>query len=75
MIGPIIIDPRLDPRWHEVNHAPGLSGEDAGLNRFRPITSTCLAARWLPVPGKTGSGSSPPGAPMLKEGQGSPPWC
>jgi hypothetical protein len=26
----------LDPRWHEMNHAAGLSGEDAGLNRFNP---------------------------------------
>ena len=25
----------VDPGWHELNHAAGLSGEDAGLNRFR----------------------------------------
>jgi FtsP/CotA-like multicopper oxidase with cupredoxin domain len=26
----------LDPRWHELGHAAGLSGEDVGLNRFEP---------------------------------------
>ena len=26
----------VDPRWHELSHAAGLSGEDVGLNRFDP---------------------------------------
>lgn len=26
----------LDPRWHLLGHAAGLSGEDVGLNRFEP---------------------------------------
>ncbi|WP_454778608.1 multicopper oxidase domain-containing protein [Georgenia muralis] len=25
----------VDPTWHHLNHAAGLSGEDVGLNRFR----------------------------------------
>ena len=26
----------VDPRWHQLDHAAGLSGEDVGLNRFEP---------------------------------------
>ena len=26
----------VDPRWHKLHHAAGLSGDDAGLNRFEP---------------------------------------
>ncbi|WP_258142578.1 multicopper oxidase domain-containing protein [Arthrobacter sp. MYb227] len=39
----------IDPRWHKMGHAAGLSGEDVGLNRFEPthfyITGGLLAQR------------------------------
>ena len=32
----MIVPYAVDPRWHELGHAAGLSGEDVGLNRFDP---------------------------------------
>jgi FtsP/CotA-like multicopper oxidase with cupredoxin domain len=32
----LLVPYSLDPRWHEMNHADGLDGEDVGLNRFDP---------------------------------------
>jgi plastocyanin len=32
----IIVPYAVDPRWHTLEHAAGLSGEDVGLNRFEP---------------------------------------
>jgi FtsP/CotA-like multicopper oxidase with cupredoxin domain len=32
----LLVPYSVDPRWHELNHAAGLSGEDVRLNRFVP---------------------------------------
>jgi FtsP/CotA-like multicopper oxidase with cupredoxin domain len=32
----MVIAYSVDPRWHEMHHAAGLSGEDVGLNRYEP---------------------------------------
>lgn len=32
----MLIPYSVDPRWHQLSHAAGLSGEDVGLNRFEP---------------------------------------
>lgn len=44
----------LDPRWHELNHAAGLSGDDAGLDRFEPKHFYLLGGELAPVPDKEG---------------------
>ena len=47
----------LDPRWHELGHAAGLNGEDAGLNDYRPTSFYALGADlskpWPDTPVKT----------------------
>lgn len=32
----ILVPYSVDPRWHLLNHAAGLSGEDVGLDKFNP---------------------------------------
>ncbi len=32
----LLVPYTVDPRWHQLGHAAGLSGEDVGLNRFDP---------------------------------------
>jgi hypothetical protein len=34
----LIVPFAVDPRWHTLDHAAGLSGEDVGLNRFEPTS-------------------------------------
>ncbi|MDN4610332.1 multicopper oxidase domain-containing protein [Arthrobacter burdickii] len=49
----------IDPRWHGLNHAAGLSGEDVGLNRFEPKHFYLLGASFLPAREAIASGPSP----------------
>ncbi|GAB3529257.1 multicopper oxidase domain-containing protein [Arthrobacter monumenti] len=41
----------VDPRWHDYNHAEGLSGEDVGLNNFRPTHFYLLGGELAHRPG------------------------
>ena len=43
----------VEPRWHGLNHAAGLSGEDVGLNRFEPTHFYVLGGN-LAQPGTPG---------------------
>ncbi|WP_216699855.1 multicopper oxidase domain-containing protein [Arthrobacter sp. H5] len=47
----IIIPYSVDPRWHEMDHAAGLSGEDVGLNRYEPKHFYLLGGELARLPG------------------------
>jgi FtsP/CotA-like multicopper oxidase with cupredoxin domain len=44
----------VDPRWHSMNHAAGLSGEDAGMDRFKPSHLYLLGGELARGPKKEG---------------------
>ena len=50
----ILVPYSVDPRWHELNHAAGLSGDDAGLDRFEPKHFYLLGGELAPAPTKEG---------------------
>jgi hypothetical protein len=50
----ILVPYSLDPRWHQLNHAAGLSGDDAGLDKFEPKHFYLLGGELAPVPGNEG---------------------
>lgn len=44
----------VDPRWHTLNHAAGLSGEDVGLDRFEPASLYLLGGELARGPRREG---------------------
>ena len=46
----IVVPYAVDPRWHRLSHAAGLSGEDVGLNRFEPRHFYLLGGRLAAFP-------------------------
>lgn len=42
----------VDPRWHGLDHAAGLSGEDVGLNRFEPTNFYVLGGAFAGPPSR-----------------------
>jgi FtsP/CotA-like multicopper oxidase with cupredoxin domain len=50
----ILVPYSVDPRWHELNHAAGLSGDDAGLDKFQPKHFYLLGGELARAPKKEG---------------------
>jgi hypothetical protein len=54
----LLVPYAVDPRWHSLEHAAGLRGEDLGLNRFEP-TSFYLLGGDLDAAGKRPARNAP----------------
>jgi FtsP/CotA-like multicopper oxidase with cupredoxin domain len=50
----ILVPYAVDPKWHELNHAAGLSGEDVRLDDFRPKHFYLLGGNLASRPRKEG---------------------
>ena len=53
----------VDPRWHELDHAAGVCGEDVGLNDFRP--EYFVLGRWSQDPAGPPIEGDAPGDPAI----------
>ena len=54
----LMVPYEVDTRWHEMNHAAGLDGEDVGLNRFEPDHFYLLGGDLNAPPPQGGEGVS-----------------
>lgn len=69
----IVVPYAVDPRWHRLGHAAGLSGEDVGLNRFEPSHFYLLGGHLaVPPPGRSVSALSGLTARVTDGHSGSP---